>query len=133
MEIGGRYHAALFVVRHSGIAPAAVAAEPDEVVHAELGHGPGELLETSGCELVVAVGAQMFEFGDDDLTEFAQGAGDERDAVALRGISRHGGAGGARLVVGVGMNEHQSALGAGIVSHPTMIVTPQVADEGQAG
>ena len=60
-------------------------------------------------ELVVLVGGEVRELGDEDLALLAERAGDERDVGALGDVLRHRGAVADRLVVGVGVHEQQPA------------------------
>nr|WP_275296171.1 hypothetical protein [Jiangella ureilytica] len=77
----------------------------------QLGHGGGQLAGAVRAEGVVVLGPEVGQLRLDDLAQLAPSAGDERDVGALGGVAGHGGAGADGLVVGVGVNQQQAALG----------------------
>ena len=92
---------------HPGVPPPARAAEEPVVGHAERGAGGRQLAGTVLSQPVAAAGGQIRQLRRDDLTQLPAGAGDQRDAGALRGVGGHGRAGADRLVVRMGVNQQQ--------------------------
>ncbi len=86
---------------------------------AELLHRRLDLRLAVIAEAVLTVGREMLQVGDEDLAHLTGGAGDDRDAAALRDVLRHRGAVVERLVVGVGVDEEGALVR---LSHgPTLV------------
>ena len=102
--VGGQPH-------HPGVAVAARPAEEAVVADAERLHRGGQLVDPVPAELVLLVGGEVRELGDEHLALLAQGAGDQGDLGALGGVARHRRAVADRLVVGVGVHEQQPPVG----------------------
>jgi len=69
------------------------------------------------AELVLLVGREVLEPGDEDLALLPEGAGDERDPAAARDVLRHGGAVVDALVVGVRVHQQHPLFHDGQPSH----------------
>ena len=119
VDVVGGDRVAVRVPLHAGVAVGAEAAEEPVVGDAERGHRVGELAAAVLAEPVLAVGGEVLELGDEDLAHLAGRAGHQRDPAALGDVLRHRGALADRLVVGVGVHEHQALVG----SHDASLVS----------
>ena len=97
---------------------------PEEPVipHAERGAGGVEFPDPVLAEQVTALRAQVGQVSRDDLTQLAQGAGDQRHRDASGRVPGHGGAGLDRFVVGVGVHQQQPAPPSRGCSHAARLV-----------
>src|SRR3546814_17259897 len=89
------------------------ATEETMVADTEHLHRLGELALAVLAELVVLVGREVLQLGDQDLPHLAGGAGDQGDAASLGDIFRHRGALTDGLVVRVGVDEQETVPGMG--------------------
>ena len=88
------------------------AAEPAVVGDPERLHRVGDLAAPVVAELVLLVGGQVHQLGDQDLAHLTGGAGHQRDPASLGDVARHRGALADRLVVRVSVDEEQALVGA---------------------
>ena len=72
---------------------------------AEGGAGGGEFPDPVLAQPVTAAVSQVGQPGRDDLPQFAQRAGDQRDRDAFRHVPGHGRAGTDGFVIGVGVHQ----------------------------
>jgi len=61
----------------------------------------------------VLIGSQVLQLRHQDLTLLTESAGDERDLDAVGRVFGHGRPCSDGLVIGMGMNEEQAAIGGG--------------------
>ncbi len=110
LDVLARDRVALLVPDHAAVAVAPLTAEEPVVGHAELAHRVGQLGHPVLAELVVAVGREVRQIGDEHLALLAARAGDQRDAGAAGDVLRHRRAVADGLVVGVRVHEQQALV-----------------------
>ena len=98
---------ALLVGGHPRVVVVTLPAQPDVVGDSQGLHGPCEFPDAVRSEFL---GAQVLQLGNQDLAQLSEGAGDQRHLCALVDVARHRGGGLRRLIVGMGMDEHQTAV-----------------------
>ena len=111
MDVVGSDRVAVLMPLHAGVAVGAEAAEEPVVGDTQCSHRVGELAAAVLAEPVLAVGGEVLEPGDEDLAHLAGRAGHQRDPAAVGDVLRHRRALADRLVVGVGVHEHQALVG----------------------
>jgi hypothetical protein len=84
-------------------------------------HGLREFPNPMLAKSVVLIGSQMFQLRDKDLALLAECAGHQRDLHAVRRVLGHRGSRTDGLVIGMGMNKEQAAIGN---SHDVRLLAP---------
>lgn len=101
----------LLDTHHPGVAEPAGAAQEAVVGDTQFLHGGAQLTRPVRAESTVTVGGEMGEFGRDDLTLLAEGAGHQRHLGALGRVPGHGRAVVDRLVVRMRVHQEQTPVG----------------------
>ena len=110
-DLLGRDRMTVGVPGHAGVVEAAESAEEAVVGDAEDLHRLVELAATVIAQAALLLEGQVRQRRDEHLAHLTRGAGDEGDADALVDVAGHGGAGADALVVGVGVDEQDAAVG----------------------
>src|ERR1700722_14105815 len=95
---------------HAAIAPASGAAEEAVIAYPEGLHRAVKFGQSIPPELVGAIGREAGEFGHQDLTQFTQRAGEQRDVGTARGITRHSGSGADRFVIRMSVDQQKAMI-----------------------